>query len=308
MSKQSARGGDATIRFTYQSAFNQITNPTSYASLSMYFITHWMPKISPNGLRILLALRSLGYYNPKAQAARGEIDIEQPELAALSGVKLRTLQRTFADDEVLNKYVRRVFQVKRDANGRILKEHYVYVVTMDDILTPEDEIRLAEMLEEPDKNQDENQGDTEETPTRQNGGSVKKPTRQNGGPVCQTGGPTRQNDVPTRQNGGSYNKVIHTLTTLNTSDTPAARPEFLTSSVSEQDFSEQIGAEPIQEKPLPFAALSAGEQAPWLDAAEQELRQSFGLEAWLKTGEKARAGIRRQRAASLYQVEQKVIQ
>jgi len=106
--------------------------------------------MSPNGLRILLQLRAQGYYNPKDGCKRGDIDIdidiEQSELAALISISTKTIQRAFAEDEVLCKYVQRVFQVKRDKFGRILKEHYVYVVVMDDVLTPEDQGRYQVML------------------------------------------------------------------------------------------------------------------------------------------------------------------
>ena len=53
-------------------------------------------------------------------------------------------------------------------------------------------------------------------------------------------------------------------------------------------------------EPLSFAALPEAEQALWLAQAENELRENFGLSAWLKTAEKARAGLRRQRAQNLY--------
>jgi hypothetical protein len=49
-----------------------------------------------------------------------------------------------------------------------------------------------------------------------------------------------------------------------------------------------------------FASLSREDQEPWLDQAESELRENFGLGNWLKTAEKARARLRRQRAISLY--------
>ena len=46
--------------------------------------------------------------------------------------------------------------------------------------------------------------------------------------------------------------------------------------------------------------MSDEERAPWLEAAETELAQNFGLAVWAKTKEKAKASIRAQRAGNLY--------
>lgn len=125
---------DATVTFTYESAYNQIVQPGSYVSLSQYFIAHWLPEVTGAGLKILLRLRAMGYYDPKKGLQRGDIDIEQKDLAALCGLGLSTLKRAFQDDQVLPRYVQRVFEAVRDPRrGRILKEHYLYVVKIDEV-------------------------------------------------------------------------------------------------------------------------------------------------------------------------------
>ncbi len=277
----------ASAQFVYEDPRAAIIRPDQFASLSHYFITHWLPEITPNGLKILMRLRSLGYYQPKTGVQRGDIDIDQPQLAQQCGMGLRTLQRIFSEDAVLAKYVQRVFQVERDKHGRIIREHYIYVVKMDDVLTGEDEGRLATTLQSIDKGQNEEKA----SPTRQNGISENTPTRQNGGMERQYGTPTRQNGGDRCQNGGSYNESLTSLT-QDTPNTLGAPPELSASLLSEEEKKEPTAR--------PWADLPEPERAPWLDKAEAELKENFGGAVWAKTKEKARASIRGQRAANLY--------
>ena len=289
---------DSTVTFTHQSAFNQIVEPTKFVSLTHYFIAHWLPKISPNGLRILITLRSMGYFNPQSGEKRGEIDIDQDELAALIGISPKTIQRAFADDLVLNKYVRRVFSVQRDRAGRIVKEHYVYVVTMDDVLTSEDQARYEHMVLGPEKGS----ANVENPPERQLVSSDAEPKRQVDASDGQCVLPKRQNDAPKRQSVSPY-KVNLTLTTKNTLTTPAAGSDSSLTLFSGEDPEPvpNLEALPVASTPEPlFVDLTDADRAPWLDKAEAELKENFGLAVWQKTKEKAKASIRAQRAANLY--------
>ncbi len=256
---------DATVTFTFESAYNQIVQPTSYVSLSQYFIAHWMPAISGAGLKILLQLRSMGYYSPKAGVQRGDIDIEQKELAALCGLSHSTLKRAFADDAVLSAYVQRVFEVKRDLlTGRIIKEHYLYVVKMDDVLTPTDKAKLEAMLQGPDKPNPSPTGESE-TPKGQNDpsapaprGHFEPPMVQNDLSGVQSELPTAHNEPPTGQNDLSLKGSLNTPITLNTSDTPAAAPEIFASLFSDSRFSDLV--EDVLDS-LPAAEYTALEAA-----------------------------------------------
>jgi hypothetical protein len=210
----------AAAQFVYDDPRAAITRPDQFASLSHYFIANWLPGITPNGLKILIRLRSLGYYQPKTGMQRGTIDIDQALLATQCGMGLRTLQRIFSDDPIFAKYVQREFHVERDRQQRIIREHYIYVVKMDDVLTQEDEIKLQRGSEE------KNAGEDRQEPTRQNDVSEVSPIRQNGTSECQNGGPECQNDMPTRQNGASYKESLTLLTEEDTLDTPAGGPEI----------------------------------------------------------------------------------
>ena len=261
---------DATITFTFESAYNQIVQPTSYVSLSQYFIAHWMPAITGAGLKILLQLRSMGYYSPKAGVQRGDIDIEQKELAALCGLSHSSLKRAFEGDPVLSAYVQRVFHVQRDPRtGRIIKEHYLYVVKMDDVLIPADKAKLEAMLQGPDK--------PNANPRGQNDPSAPAPTAQSEPPVAQNDLSGVQSELPTAhneptrgQNDPSLNRSLHTPTTQNTFDTPhtpAADPETLASLFPDED------KEPDADRP--FKTYRAG-AAKLLEAIEEAKKGKKG--------------------------------
>lgn len=254
---------DATVTFTYESAYNQLVQPGSYVSLSQYFIAHWMPRISGPGLKILIQLRSMGYYNPKAGVQRGDIDIDQKELAALCGMGLSTLKRAFQDDDVLTQYVQRVFEVRRDPRtGRILKEHYVYAVKMDDALIPADKQRLEEMLQGPDKPG----GKPQEEPKGQNELSDDDPMVQNELSGVHSELPIGQNEPSAVQNELPLKDSLNTPITVNTSDTPGAAPKVFASLFEEQ---EKTGTE--QPSSPSWVDLTEAARTPWLDQARGEL-------------------------------------
>ena len=240
----------ASAQFVYEDPRAALTRPDHFASLSHYFIANWLPGITPNGLKILVRLRSLGYYQPKTGVQRSAIDIDQTQLAKQCGMGLRTLQRIFADDPVFAKYVQREFQVERDRQQRIIREHYVYMVKMDDVLTPEDEAKIQE--ESGDKNRERPSLE----PIRQNDVSETFPMRQNDVSECQNGGPTRQNGAPTRQNGASNKESLTLLTKENTSLTATAAPRILTSSLFQKE-PDILGSLPADQ----WAALEAEARA-----------------------------------------------
>ena len=265
----------ASVQKAYSNPRAEITRPDEFASLSHYFLANWLPSITPNGLKILVSLRGMGYFQPKTGIQRGTIDIDQKVLAQQCGMGLRTLQRAFAEDVVLCKYVQRVFQIERDKFQRIVREHYVYVVMMDDVLTSEDEARLQLALEGPSKGAPE--------PMRQNGVWDEQPMRQNGVPECQNDAPTRQIGAPTRQNDASYKESLTLLTEDDTPNTLAAAPE-LSASLFEDKIKEQ---EQKETGPAGWTDLTPEQQEPFRAQAKHELlpyATQAGQKAWARMG------------------------
>jgi len=147
--KTAPASADITLREVWESAYNEIVEPDHFTVSTVYYITHWLPKLGGNGHLIVTVLRSLGYYNRKTRTKRDGIDIEQKELAKMCGLGLRTLQREFLENQTLARFVQREFETVRDRAGRIIREHYVYRIKMDDPLTDEDQAPNLEPIPSP---------------------------------------------------------------------------------------------------------------------------------------------------------------
>jgi len=269
-----------SVRFDYHSAYNEIVNPKHFVSDTLYYVKNWLPKLGGNGHLIVTVLRSYGYYDGAHGKHRDGIDIDQRKLAKECGLSLSTLQREFVKNVVLAQFVQREFVVERDRAGRILQEHYIYRVKMDDPLTPEDQARFDALVAGPDK------------PIGHNDLSEETPMRQNDVSALQSDTPMRHSDAPALQIDAPYKGYSLTLTTENTSPTPAAPG---------------VSALLFQEEPPPFpawAALTEPAQRPYLERAQAELHK-YAMEAGAARW--ARIGPRQEevRAQHIYETEQK---
>ena len=119
---------------------------------SQYFVTRWMPLLGHEGTRIVLALRALGYFNPRTGERRDEIILNRAELAARVGCSEDTLTRELGTDRAtgaprnpaLRHFVEKIQRVRRDPHtGRIWQEANGYRVAMDDPIHPDDWPRVA---------------------------------------------------------------------------------------------------------------------------------------------------------------------
>lgn len=253
----------ASLRFDYHSAYNEIVNPKHFVSSSLYYVQHWIRPLCANGHMIVTVLRSHGYFDTVHGQHRDAVDIDQKTLAAECGMSLSTFQREFVKNIALAKFVQREFIADRDKIGRILREHYVYRVKMDDPLIPSDQARFEAMLQGPDK------GDN---PICHFDISGDLPMMQNDASAQQIAVPMMQNDVPDGQIDAPYNKVIPTLTTLNTLTTPTATPEISASLFPEQT-SPAEDKEPEADRP--FKSYRAG-AAKLLEAIEEAKKGKTG--------------------------------
>lgn len=131
----------------YHSAVSAVTEPGRFVACSHYFVTRWMPLLGGEGTRLVLALRSLGYYNPRTGERRDQIVVGHAELAARVGCSEDTLTRLLGADRAsglprhpaLAHFVERERRVRRDPHtGRVWQEENAYRVAMDDPVHPDD--------------------------------------------------------------------------------------------------------------------------------------------------------------------------
>lgn len=145
----------------YHSAVNEIIEPDKVLVLTRYFVRRWMPALGDNGTRIVLALRSLGYYNRQTGEKRDGIEIDLPELAAMCGISVPTLKREFGErhdksrapvpgshqNPALHQFVKKDRQYWRDpVTNRLLRTANIYRVMMDDPIHEDDLPKLQEVL------------------------------------------------------------------------------------------------------------------------------------------------------------------
>jgi len=309
-----AKPPGASLVHHYEDPRDALMTPHRFMALTHYYVDRWLPELGERGHIIVTVLRRMGYLDRERDVERGGIEIEQEELAALCGLKLRTLQREFGDEggqpvnPVLHLFVQREKQYYRNGAGRIVREKTVYVVQMKDPVHPSDLAALQKEAEHREKGRSRQSGGNGEPRSRQSGGNGEPRSRQSGGNgeprsrqsggngeprSRQSGGDTRQSDASSRQSGGDTRqvggnyKVDITLNTLESHDTPAADGVSLT-----------LFQEP--EAVRGWAQLTEAEQQPYRIQAEQELTMLFGFAEWSKIGARAHDRQVCTRAETLY--------
>ncbi len=295
----------AVVVHDYHAAYNAITEPDKFVACSRYFVRRWMPALGDNGTRIVLALRSMGYYNRETGERRDGIEIEMQELAALVGIHVATLKREFAgkkgelgvlQNPALHLFVRKEQQYWRDpVTNRLLRTANIYRVMMDDPIHEDDLPRMNELLTEREK--------SAAPPKAQSAPQMPKSKQP---PLSKAqNAPKIVQNAP--RNEQSESKQTHSALPA-VQNAPALRdysePPLATSSLSEDapaahsDFSLALFQEP--EAVRTWAQLTEDEQQPYRVQAEQELVAMVGLAEWPKLRASGRDRQVSSRAETLY--------
>lgn len=289
----------ASLAHHYDDPKDALIEPHKFMALTHYYVDRWLPDLGERGHIIVTVLRRMGYLDRKRDVERGGIEIEQEELAALCGLKLRTFQREFAVGEngqpvnpALHKFVQREQQYHRNGAGRVVREKTVYVIQMRDPLHPSDQAAFEEECEAREKN-------VENFRSRHIGGNKSSRSRQYGGDSRQDDACSRQYGGADRHIGGNNKVILDSYILEETLGTPAAVPELSASLFEEPD------EEPEKKEPEPtaWADLTPEQQQPFRVQAKHEL-----LPYAIQAGEKAwdRMGPRQEevRARNLYEAEE----
>jgi hypothetical protein len=123
----------------YGSKRASVIQPERGLFITLYLLQNWSPLLSSSAIMVILAARSMCYWNPKTGELRNTIDTEMAELARRAAVSVRTIKDVL-NQPLIKQYflrykVRRVFT----ANG-VRTAGISLIVRMDDPLTPEDQI------------------------------------------------------------------------------------------------------------------------------------------------------------------------
>ena len=133
------------LQRAYGSKRAAIIQPERSLMITQYFFTNWLPLIGHSAFAVILAARSMCYWNPLSGELRNEIETEMGELAERAAVSVRTV-KTVLNDELVRKYFLR-YRTRRvmTPNG-VRTAGILLYVRMDDPLTPHDQ--AAYQLEE----------------------------------------------------------------------------------------------------------------------------------------------------------------
>jgi hypothetical protein len=116
----------------------RIIQPERGMFLTAYFLNKWLPLLSHSAAWIILAARSLCYWNPMTGELRNVIETDMSELAGRAAVSVRTVKDVLNNDLVKQYFMR--YKVRRvmTPNG-VRTAGILLQVRMDDPLTPEDQ-------------------------------------------------------------------------------------------------------------------------------------------------------------------------
>ncbi|HZU86909.1 MAG TPA: DnaA N-terminal domain-containing protein [Anaerolineaceae bacterium] len=120
----------------YGSKRASVIQPERGLFITMYLLQNWSPLLSSSAMMVILAARSMCYWNPKTGELRNTIDTEMGELARRAAVSVRTV-KDILNQPLIKQYflrykVRRIFT----SNG-VRTAGISMMVRMDDPLTPE---------------------------------------------------------------------------------------------------------------------------------------------------------------------------
>jgi hypothetical protein len=138
----SSNGKASSRKLALQRAYGSkraaVIQPERSLMVTQYLFASWLPLIGHSAFTVILAARSMCYWNPISGELRNEIETEMAELAERAALSVRTV-KTVLNDELVRKYFLR-YRTRRvmTPNGVRTAGIQLYV-RMDDPLTPEDQ-------------------------------------------------------------------------------------------------------------------------------------------------------------------------
>lgn len=142
-SKKDRTEGDPTPRKillarAYGSERARAIQPERGLFLTLYFFEHWLPLLGHSAMAVILAARSMCFWNPKTGELRNRVETDMAEIAAKANVSVRTVKDVLGGELVKKYFLRYTVRRMMTPNG-IRTAGITLLVRMDDPLTPEDQ-------------------------------------------------------------------------------------------------------------------------------------------------------------------------
>ena len=127
------------LQRAYGSRRAVIIQPERGMFLTLYFFNNWLPLLGHSAATVILAARSMCYWNPLTGELRNTVETEMAELAHRAAVSVRTVKDVLAGELVQSYFLRYKVRRMMTPNG-VRTAGIVLQVRMDDPLTPEDQV------------------------------------------------------------------------------------------------------------------------------------------------------------------------
>jgi len=135
------------LQRAYGSERARIIQPERGMFITGYLFSNWLPLIGHSAFAVILAARSLCYWNPMTGELRNVVETEMGELASRAAVSVRTVKDVLNDDLVMRYFLR--YRVRRVMTSNGVRTAGISLqVRMDDPLTPSDQVQSGLMEEE----------------------------------------------------------------------------------------------------------------------------------------------------------------
>ena len=125
----------------------RLIQPERGMFLTNYFFNNWLPLLGHSAFTVILAARSLCFWNPMTGELRNVVETEMGELAERAAVSVRTVKDVL-NNELVQRYFLR-YRVRRVMTSNGVRTAGISLqVRMDDPLTPLDQVTSGLMEEE----------------------------------------------------------------------------------------------------------------------------------------------------------------
>lgn len=143
----SGRTRKVMLQRAYGSERAKLIQPERGMFVTGYLFNNWLPLLGHSAFTIILAARSLCYWNPLTGELRNVVETEMGELAERAAVSVRTVKDVL-NAELVQRYFLR-YRVRRVMTTNGVRTAGISLqVRMDDPLTPLDQVKTGLMEEE----------------------------------------------------------------------------------------------------------------------------------------------------------------
>jgi hypothetical protein len=141
------RSRKVMLQRAYGSERAGLIQPERGLFLTNYIFNNWLPQVGHSAFAVILAARSLCYWNPMTGELRNVVETEMGELAEKAAVSVRTVKDVL-NSELVQRYFLR-YRVRRVMTSNGVRTAGISLqVRMDDPLTPLDQVKSGILEEE----------------------------------------------------------------------------------------------------------------------------------------------------------------